>query len=276
MSQAILKNPKTPWLIKALYIIIILAALNILLHLVFSSFTQKGEVSVISHRGAAAIAPENTLAGVMAGVAIGAPFIEVDIHMTKDGVLVLMHDSTVDRTTDGSGKVSSLSWGSISTLDAGAWFGEAFKGEPVPRLDSVLEYIKGKPSKLVIEVKSPDRYPGIETTLTGALRHYGMEEEVVLISFDSGWIERAGHLMPDATFGVLYIYPFILPSVSEVTYVNVFWPSLVLDPTLVWRLKNEGFKVWSWNIDSSLIARFLIWKGVDGLTLDRAGLIGGN
>ena len=276
MTEAINKSPKTPWFIKALYIIVILAALNISLHLVFSSFTNKGEVSAVSHRGAAAIAPENTLSGVRAGVDSGAPFIEVDVRMTEDGVLVLMHDSTVDRTTDGSGKVGRLSWGYFSTLDAGAWFGEEFKGESVPRLDSVLKYMKGKPSKLVIEVKSPDSYPGIETVLTGALRHHDMEKEVVLISFDGGWIERAGRLIPEATLGVLYVYPFSLPSANEVRYVSVFWPSLVLDPTLVQRLKNQGFKVWAWNINSSLIAKFLIWKGVDGLTLDRAGLIGSN
>lgn len=274
MPEAINKNSKTPRFIKALYIIIILAALNILLHLVFSVFTHSADVSALSHRGAAAIAPENTLAGVMAGVATGAPFIEVDVRMTEDGVLVLMHDSTVDRTTDGSGKVGDISWGYLNTLDAGAWFGDDFKGEPVPRLDSVLEYMKGKPSTLVIEVKSPDSYPGIETNLTGALLHYGMEGEVVLISFDGGWVERAGRLMPGATLGVLYVYPITFPRAGEVEYINVFWPSLVLDPTLVWRLKKKGFKVWAWNIDSSLIARFLIWKGVDGLTLDRAGLIG--
>lgn len=276
MPEAVNKNHKTPWFIKALYIIVILTALNILLHLVFASFANNGEVSVISHRGAAAIAPENTFSGVRAGVESGAPFIEIDVRMTEDRVLVLMHDSTVDRTTDGSGKVNGLSWGYLSTLDAGSWFGDEFKGEPVPRLDSVLEYMKGKPSTLVIEVKSPDSYPGIETILTGALRHYDMEREAVLISFDGGWIERAGRLMPDATLGVLYIYPITFPRSDEVEYTNVFWPSLVLDPTLVWRLKNQGFKVWAWNIDSSLIAKFLIWKGVDGLTLDRAGLIGGN
>jgi glycerophosphoryl diester phosphodiesterase len=276
MSHEIIKNSKTSRVYKALYVIIIIAALNITLHLVFASFTKNGEVSIVSHRGAAAIAPENTLAGVRAGVGAGAPYIEVDIRATKDGALVLMHDSTVDRTTDGSGKVGDLSWDYVSRLDAGAWFGREFSTESVPRLDSILEYMKGKSSKLVIEVKSPGRYPGMETLLSEALRHYGMEKDVVVISFDGGWIERAGRLLPGAALGVLYVYPFAGPAASEVEYVSVFWPSLVIDPTLVWRLKANGLKVWAWNVDSSLLAKFLVWKGVDGLTLDRPGLIGRN
>jgi len=276
MPHETIKNSKTSRFYKALYIIIILAAVNIALHLVFVLFTQNGEVSIVSHRGAAAIAPENTLAGVRAGVGAGAPFIEVDVRATKDGALVLMHDSTVDRTTEGSGKVGDLTWDYVSGLDAGTWFGREFSTERVPRLDSVLEYMKGKPSKLVIEVKSPGRYPGIETLLSEALRHYGMERDVVVISFDGGWIERAGHLMPGAALGVLYVYPFTVPQASEVEYVSVFWPSLIIDPTLVWRLKAKGLKLWAWNIDNSFLAKFLIWKGVDGLTLDRPGLIGRN
>ena len=270
------RSSKRPGLLIAFYVLIVLIALNLLLQFVFVSFTEKDGAYAVSHRGAASIAPENTLAGVRVGVQSGAPFIEIDVRMTKDGVLVLMHDSTVDRTTDGSGKVGGLDWQYLSTLDAGSWFGEEFTGEPVPRLSSVLEYMKGKASTLVIEVKSPGSYPGIETVLAGALRHYGMEKEVVLISFDGGWIERAGRIMPEAALGVLYVYPFTFPSPEEVTYVSVFWPSLVLDPSLVWRLRQKGFPVWAWNVDSHLLAGFLEWKGVDGLTLDRPGLLGGN
>lgn len=266
-------KPKRSRLIKALYIIILLAGLNIALQFVFASLTEKGDTYPVSHRGAAAAAPENTLSGVRAGVQSGAPYVEIDLRMTKDGVLVLMHDSTIDRTSSGSGKISSLTWSDINTLDAGAWFSDEYSEEPIPRLDTVLQYMKDKPSKLVIEVKSPGSYPGIETNLTAALRHYGMEKDVVLISFDAGWIERAGRLMPETTLGVLYVYPFTFPDEKRVEYVSVFWPSFILDPTLAWRLGKKGFQVWAWNIDSELISNFLIWKGVDGLTLDRPELL---
>jgi len=192
MPSADIENSNASRLKKALYVIIIVLAANIALHLVFASFTYKGDVSAVSHRGAAAVAPENTLAGVSAGVDAGAPYIEVDIRATKDGVLVLMHDSTVNRTTDGSGAVGDLFWDYVRRLDASARFGTEFKGERVPRLDNILEYMKGKPSKLVLEVKSPGRYPGIGTLLREALREYGIEREVVVISFDSEWIKRIG------------------------------------------------------------------------------------
>lgn len=258
---------------KLLYIFIVAAGFIAILHFVVPKKIDGEGPYAVSHRGAAAIAPENTLSGVKAGVKSGAPFIEVDVRMTKDGVLVLMHDSTIDRTTGGSGKLSSLTWSDINTLDAGAWFGEEFTNEPIPRLDTVLEYMKGKPSTLVIEVKSPGSYPRIETNLTASLRHYGMESDVVIISFDTQWIKRAARLMPEASFGVLYIYPFSLPSDKKIEYVSVFWPALVLDPTLVWRIKLGGFKVWAWNVDSRLVAKFLTWKGVQGLTLDRPYLL---
>jgi glycerophosphoryl diester phosphodiesterase len=276
MTQAHMVNRKSSRLKIALFVFLILLTLNIALHFVFALLTHKGEVSAVSHRGAAAIAPENTLSGVRAGVEAGAPFIEIDVRATSDGALVLMHDSAVDRTTDGGGKVGGLSLHYISGLDAGSWFSDKFRGERVPVLDSVLQYMKGKPSELVIEVKSPGRYPEISARLVEALRRFGMEKDAVVISFDTGWVFGLGELIPEATLGVLYVYPLALPPPGAVEYASVFWPSLVIDPTLLWRLKERGFKVWSWNIDNYLLARFLVWKGVDGLTLDNPALLGGN
>jgi glycerophosphoryl diester phosphodiesterase len=93
---------------------------------------------VIGHRGAAALAPENTLAGLRAAAAAGARWVEFDVKLTSDGIAVLMHDETLERTTDGHGPVARTPLATIRTLDAGAWFGGAFRHEPVPTLEEAI------------------------------------------------------------------------------------------------------------------------------------------
>ncbi|HSC34651.1 MAG TPA: glycerophosphodiester phosphodiesterase family protein [Thermodesulfobacteriota bacterium] len=270
--------PENKWRVTGKRVLIIaaaLVALNVALHLVFASLTEKGEVYAVSHRGAAGVAPENTLSAVKAGVSAGAPFIEIDVRLTSDGVPVLMHDDTLDRTTDGAGRVRERSWEYVRNLDAGGRFSDEFKGETVPHLGAVLEYMKGTSSTLVIEVKSPDDYPGVGDVLADYLRKYGMEKRVVVVSFDAGWVEESGRLMPGVALGALYVYPLGVPPSDSVKYVSVFWPAYVLDPSLALRLKRAGYTVWAWNIDNPCIARFLAWQGVDGIVLDRPGILGG-
>ncbi len=253
-----------------------LMALNIALHLVFASATDRGDAYAVSHRGAAGLAPENTLSALRAGVSAGAPFIEIDIRLTSDGVPVLMHDGSLDRTTDGTGRVRERDWEYVRNLDAGGHYSDKFKGEAVPRLGAVLEYMKGTSSTLVIEVKDPGGNPGTAGTLAEYLRRYGMENRVVVISFDAGWVEGFGKLMPGTALGALYVYPLGVPPSDRVKYVSVFWPAYVLDPSLAWRLRRAGYTVWAWNIDNPYIARFLAWKGVDGIVLDRPGILRGD
>lgn len=260
---------------RVLKILAALAALNIALQVVFASLTEKGEVYPVSHRGAAALAPENTLSAVRAGVNSGARCVEIDVRLTSDGVPVLMHDASLERTTDGTGRVNERTWEYVRRLDAGSRFSREFKGEPVPDLDTVFEYMKGTRSTLVIEVKSPEDYTGIADTLFSALKKYGMEKRVVVVSFDAGWIEGFGRLAPGVPLGVLYVYPFALPPPGEVKYASVFWPAYALDPTLAWRLKRAGYSVWAWNVGNPYVARFLAWKGIDGIVLDRPGMLGG-
>src|SRR5579872_1764811 len=112
-----------------------------------------------AHRGDSAAAPENTLAALAAAWQAGATVAEIDVRMTRDGELVLMHDRTLDRTTDGHGPVSQHSLAELKALDAGKWFAPAFAGEPIPRLDQVLHWARGKIG-LLVELKNfPERDP---------------------------------------------------------------------------------------------------------------------
>jgi glycerophosphoryl diester phosphodiesterase len=104
----------------------------------FRETLRSGHFLVVAHRGASAYAPENTVEGFDAACALGADAIELDVHLTRDGEVVVMHDDRVDRTTDGAGAIATKTWSEIQTLDAGAWFGERFRGARVPTLADVL------------------------------------------------------------------------------------------------------------------------------------------
>ena len=110
---------------------------------------------VIGHRGAAAHAPENTLAGLATGARLGARWVEVDVRLSTDGLPFLLHDETLERTTDGHGPASALDAAALARLDAGSRFGPAFAGEPVPTLAAVLALVARSGLGIVLEVK-PD------------------------------------------------------------------------------------------------------------------------
>lgn len=236
-----------------------------LLHLLLAERRGRSPV-IIAHRGAAGLAPENTLAAVQAGVASGAGLIEVDVQRTRDDVLVLMHDLGVERTTDGTGAVAELSHEEISQLDAGSWFSEEFAGERVPSLKQVLEELRGWAGVLVIEAKAPDRYPGMADQLAHIVERYRPHLSVSVVSFDHAWLAEFHRRAPDVPLGSLWLYSTRLSGGAVVQRVGVFWLSPVLDPTLTWRTHRAGLDLWVWTVDHPLLKSSLGWIGVDGIT----------
>src|SRR5215208_4237927 len=116
---------------------------------------------IIAHRGGSLEAPENTLASFKHAVDVGAKFVELDVQMSSDGVLVIIHDETLDRTTTGSGPVANLTFDELQTFDAGVKKGEQYTGEKIPTLREVLDLCIAAGVGVVIELKSPDLYPGM-------------------------------------------------------------------------------------------------------------------
>src|SRR5438067_170423 len=110
---------------------------------------------LIAHRGGALEVPENTLAAFRYAISIGMSWVELDVQMSSDGALVVIHDETVDRTTDGTGAVGSLTFEELRRLDAGSWFGQQYEGEVIPMLREVLDLCIPNSVGLVIELKSP-------------------------------------------------------------------------------------------------------------------------
>jgi glycerophosphoryl diester phosphodiesterase len=135
---------------------------------------QQTGVVAISHRGEHLHHPENTMPAFEAAVKAGADFIEVDVRTTSDGKLVLMHDAGVDRCTNGHGEVAAMTFEEIRKLDAGARFGDAFRGTQVPTFEEVLEFARGKIGVYI------DSKRISATDLVAAVRKFGMEDQVVV------------------------------------------------------------------------------------------------
>lgn len=159
----------------------------------------------VAHRGFSGKAPENTLAAFR--MAMELPYVtwmEIDVQLTRDGVPVVIHDYSLDRTTNGHGKVKDMDWSQMRRLDAGGWKNRSFRGERIPSLEEVLELSKER-MRLNIELKNAGNlYPGIEKTVTQLLASKGMSKDVVLTSFDTGTLQRCQEADPAVRRGLIF------------------------------------------------------------------------
>lgn len=169
---------------------------------IVSSKSQNVFHGVIAHRGSRLKAPENTIASFQQAVADGADAIELDVQLSKDGKLVVIHDSTLERTTNGEGKVSDYTLAELKELDAGSWFDAKFSGEKIPTLQESLVWAKGK-TKVDIEVKEGSAAEIEPEALMSVIRETGMENEVAVTSFERDFIERTESEFPVLRTGVL-------------------------------------------------------------------------
>jgi glycerophosphoryl diester phosphodiesterase len=155
---------------------------------------------VVCHRGASLQAPENTFASLEGAIKLGAEVVEFDVRPSKDGVLYVMHDATVDRTTDGTGRISDMTSNEVDLLDAGSWFDEAFAGQRVPRLDAFLDACKGRIGTYV-EIKEGD-----PAEIRDMLAVRGMLADAWTFSFDQAIRAEARAKVPDLRRMVLYAH----------------------------------------------------------------------
>jgi glycerophosphoryl diester phosphodiesterase len=166
---------------------------------------ERGRVWVVGHRGAMGYCPENTMVSFRRGLELGADWIELDVHLTADGHLAVIHDETVDRTTNGHGLVRDHSLAELLQLDAGAWFGPEYAGQRIPTLDDVLAWAHDRGTVVDIEIKNaPIYYAGIEEAVVAALDRSAMAEQVIVISFDHAAVQRVKALDTRVATGVLY------------------------------------------------------------------------
>jgi glycerophosphoryl diester phosphodiesterase len=163
----------------------------------------------VAHRGASGHAPEHTFAAYDRALAMGADYIEQDLHLTADGELIVLHDDTLDRTTDGSGPVAAATLEEIRALDAGGWFAPEFAGERVPTLDELFARY-GTGARYYIEPKAPDRGAGMAEQVLETMDRHGLREpavtgwQVLLQSFSAPFLHAIHALDPRLPLVQLY------------------------------------------------------------------------
>lgn len=192
---------------------------------------------IIAHRGANRIAPENTFAAAAAAVALGAHRIEIDVRESRDGVLYVHHDKMVNRTTNGTGALSEMTSIEIDKLDAGSWFGGQYRGQPVPRLEDYMTWLKGK-SQLYIEIKECDT-----DKLAYLVRKTNYEKEAFFFSMDASMRENMRTSAPDFNF-MIRVQESMPEEAKEVHGASIYEINHnFMQESLVSRCKQQGLKV---------------------------------
>lgn len=224
-------------------------------------------VYVAAHRGYSVVAPENTLSAFTAAKGF-ADRVEFDVQPAKDGKLVVMHDGSVDRTTDGAGAVSSLNYaGQIDGLDAGSWFSPAFAGEPVPTMKQSVERIFADGMVPLIERKA-----GTAASYVNELTQMGILDDVVIIAFDWNFLAQVRALAPNVELGALGSGTLNASVIADIAgrginFVN--WGDGAAITTANIDLAHAaGMELHVWTVNSTGRMQQLIDLGVDGITTD--------
>lgn len=188
---------------------------------------------------------------------------------------VFLYDTTVDRTTDGTGKVGELTFEQLRSLDAGSWKGEQYEGEPIPTFEEILDRYRGKVG-ILIELKAPELYPGIEKQVAEALKERNLDkpqnEKIMIQSFNFESMKTTNELLPLVPIGVLtsnraHTTPEALQEFS--TYADWFNPSYgIVTEELVNQVHSLGMKIGSWTVRSQEAADFLFELKVDAIITD--------
>lgn len=241
----------------------------------------------LAHRGASARAPENTLEAFRIGAACGAGGLELDVHMTRDGQIVVLHDDTVDRTTDGSGAVRGMTLEEVKGLDAGYWFspdgGVTYPyrglGERVPTLAEVYEAFPGLP----VNAEIKEDQAGVEEVVLGVIRSAGAEERTLVASGRWGVVERfrrvSGGRIPTAASRWEILLFFILArlrleAILRPDYVALQVPPRhrgieLVTPRFLAAARNRDVRVDVWTINDPSEMRRLLDLGADAIMTDR-------
>lgn len=214
----------------------------------------------IGHRGAAGLEPENTLRSFRRAAAEGADAVELDLRLTRDKRLVVMHDATVNRTTNGSGSVAEMTLNDLKRLDAGV-------GERVPTFEQVLEVTD-------LTIYAELKVVGAAGPLAAFLRHRKLAERVIPISFQPEALSQIRQSLPRLPVGLVLSGP--LPDSTSALRVgaDLVSPEAVhLDAALVESCRREGLRVTTWTVNEPEEMRRVLKLGVDGIVTDRPDLL---
>ncbi|MER6269907.1 glycerophosphodiester phosphodiesterase family protein [Streptomyces sp900105755] len=250
------------------------------------------EPTVLAHRGAAAYAPENTLAAIDKAAALGFTWVENDVQRTKDGRLVVIHDDSLRRTTDAAKvfpgrapwKVKDFTAAEVARLDAGSWFSPSYRGTRVPTLAQYMRRVEHNHEKLLLEIKNPELYPGIEQQVLHLLGSEGWLDRrhldrLVVQSFSADSLRTVHALRPALTTGYLGT-----PAVGSLRryagFVDLINPSV--DSVSAGYVRNvhalkgphgRPLRVFTWTVDDAVTTWKAVGYGVDGIITNKPDVV---
>ncbi|WNJ15923.1 glycerophosphodiester phosphodiesterase family protein [Pontibacter sp. G13] len=267
------------WLRVLIAIMFVAILFHIYLMDPFRSPKREQAPQVIAHRGASGDYPENTWPAFFRAQQLEVDWIELDIHFSKDSIPVVIHDATLDRTTNGSGPVRAFRWEEMNHLDAGAWKDTAFLGTRLMSLDQVLDRVSGR-TRILIEIKTDqngDEYPECGKVLKKLVEKYDASSWVSIQSFDSKTLSLCQKEIPNLTYQKLIVVNLPILNVffdekwqkdlsthfSWVTGINPYFK--LLNQRFINDMHANDLHVYSYTIDDESEMKKCIEWGVDGI-----------
>jgi glycerophosphoryl diester phosphodiesterase len=224
---------------------------------------------IIAHRGASGRAPENTLASFECAVQLGAPFIETDLHLTRDAHFVAIHDGTLDRTTNGHGAVHDFTLAELRQLDAGKWFDREFSGEKIPTLEEILEFSRKHDVVFYLELKY-DAAWGMHHALVAALRNAQSAARTEVISFDPSTLRAVHSLEPSLMTGLLIEdrVADVAATATKAGARQICAASAMVTAEFIAEAHRSDLHVVAWTVNDVEGMRAMMTAGVEGIITD--------
>jgi glycerophosphoryl diester phosphodiesterase len=232
---------------------------------------------IVAHRGGGRHAPENTLAAIRLGQSLGFRAHEFDVKLSRDGVAVLMHDATLERTTDRTGRVADLTWDALQKIDAGSWHSERFRGEPIPTFEAVAAALREQGTMAHIEIKPTpgyDRATGLHVARETLRLWKDAEVPPVFSSFSFEALMAAREVAPAIPRG------WLIDTVTDADWdrlralqaASLHTNHRKFDLALLPRLHESGYRVMLYTVNDADRAAELLAAGVDGVFTDELEL----
>lgn len=227
---------------------------------------------LIAHRGASADAPENTIAAFELALQQGADGLELDVHLSADGHPVVIHDFTLERTTDGVGPVNARSVRELKRLDAGGWRDRRFRGQRVQTLQEVLERFRDR-TRFWLDLKGgPALYPGLEERVVSTIEIYDVLDRVLVQSFDLAAIDEVRTLNREIRVGVVTARDPFDRTLLRPGMVDAICPALAMcSEPLIREVRRAGLDCYVWTVNEPAQVDRLVGWGVSGIITDRPG-----
>lgn len=239
---------------------------------------ESGQTLVFGHRGAKAYAPMNTIPAYELAYEQGAVGIELDVHRSKDGYPVIVHNFTVDETTDSEGDVTQKTLAELKALDAGSWFSDKFKGVQIPTLDEVFETV-GKQLLVNVEIKFEVRETetdGVEQVVADCIHRHDMTARVIVSSFNPYTLKRFREIMPKVMIGFLYgsdVEMDIFSAMKDYLHEARHPEHDMIDEVYMAWAKEQNYYVNTWTVNDPDRAKELQRLGINCIITDMPDVI---